>query len=308
IFFKKEFTTMKIPPYLKKGDTVALVCTARKFTPEEAQPAVELLKSWGLNVRLGKTIGLDIFQLGGSDTERAEDFQTMLDNDSVKAIWCARGGYGTVRIIDQINFSGFLQKPKWIMGFSDVTVLHSHIHNLGVATIHSIMPFSVPKAEPTAKESLKKALFGEKISYEIPNSPYNKQGFAKGILVGGNLSILYSLLGSKSSISTENKILYIEDLDEYLYHIDRMMMNLKRNGYLDKVKGIIVGGMTDMHDNQIPFGMNANEIILDVTQEYDIPICFDFPAGHLADNRALILGKEIKLDVRNTQTSVEFSD
>lgn len=299
---------MKIPPYLKKGDTVALVCTARKFTPEEAQPAVELLKSWGLNVRLGKTIGLDIFQLGGSDTERAEDFQTMLDNDSVKAIWCARGGYGTVRIIDQINFSGFLQKPKWIMGFSDVTVLHSHIHNLGVATIHSIMPFSVPKAEPTAKESLKKALFGEKISYEIPNSPYNKQGFAKGILVGGNLSILYSLLGSKSSISTENKILYIEDLDEYLYHIDRMMMNLKRNGYLDKVKGIIVGGMTDMHDNQIPFGMNANEIILDVTQEYDIPICFDFPAGHLADNRALILGKEIKLDVRNTQTSVEFSD
>lgn len=299
---------MKIPPYLKKGDTVALVCTARKFTPEEAQPAVELLKSWELNVRLGKTIGLDIFQLGGSDTERAEDFQTMLDNDSVKAIWCARGGYGTVRIIDQINFSGFLQKPKWIMGFSDVTVLHSHIHNLGVATIHSIMPFSVPKAEPTAKESLKKALFGEKISYEIPNSPYNKQGFAKGILVGGNLSILYSLLGSKSSISTENKILYIEDLDEYLYHIDRMMMNLKRNGYLDKVKGIIVGGMTDMHDNQIPFGMNANEIILDVTQEYDIPICFDFPAGHLADNRALILGKEIKLDVRNTQTSVEFSD
>lgn len=299
---------MKIPPYLKKGDTVALVCTARKFTPEEAQPAVELLKSWELNVRLGKTIGLDIFQLGGSDTERAEDFQTMLDNNSVKAIWCARGGYGTVRIIDQINFSGFLQKPKWIMGFSDVTVLHSHIHNLGVATIHSIMPFSVPKAEPTAKESLKKALFGEKISYEIPNSPYNKQGFAKGILVGGNLSILYSLLGSKSSISTENKILYIEDLDEYLYHIDRMMMNLKRNGYLDKVKGIIVGGMTDMHDNQIPFGMNANEIILDVTQEYDIPICFDFPAGHLADNRALILGKEIKLDVRNTQTSVEFSD
>lgn len=299
---------MKIPPYLKKGDTVALVCTARKFTPEEAQPAVELLKSWGLNVRLGKTIGLDIFQLGGSDTERAEDFQTMLDNDSVKAIWCARGGYGTVRIIDKIDFSHFLQNPKWIMGFSDVTVLHSHIHNLGVATIHSIMPFSVPKAEPTAKESLKKALFGEKISYEIPNSPYNKQGFAKGILVGGNLSILYSLLGSKSSISTENKILYIEDLDEYLYHIDRMMMNLKRNGYLDKVKGIIVGGMTDMHDNQIPFGMNANEIILDVTQEYDIPICFDFPAGHLADNRALILGKEIKLDVRNTQTSVEFSD
>src|SRR5690554_1085197 len=299
---------MKIPPYLKKGDTVALVCTARKFTPEEAQPAVELLKSWGLNVRLGKTIGLDNFQLGGSDAERVEDFQMMLNDDSVKAIWCARGGYGTVRTIDKIDFSHFLQNPKWIMGFSDVTVLHSHIHNLGVATLHSIMPFSVPKAETTAKESLRKALFGTKISYEIPLSSYNKKGEAKGVLVGGNLSILYSLLGSKSSVSTDDKILYIEDLDEYLYHIDRMMMNLKRNGYFDNVKGIIVGGMTDMHDNQIPFGMTANEIILDVTKEYDIPICFDFPAGHLPDNRTLILGKEIKFEVENTQTIVEFLD
>lgn len=299
---------MKIPPYLKKGDTVALVCTARKFTSEEAQPAVELLEGLGLNVKLGKTIGLDNFQLGGSDTERAEDFQAMLDDESVKAIWCARGGYGTVRIIDKIDFSGFLQNPKWIMGFSDVTVLHSHIHNLGVATLHSIMPFSVPKAEETAKESLKKALFGEQLLYEIPNSSYNKKGMAKGILVGGNLSILYSLLGSKSSVSTDDKILYIEDLDEYLYHIDRMMMNLKRNGYFDKVKGIIVGGMTDMHDNQIPFGMNVNEIILDVTKQYDIPVCFDFPAGHLPDNRALVLGKEIEFEVGKTQTLVEFLD
>lgn len=299
---------MKIPPYLKKGDTVALVCTARKFTPEEAQPAVELLKSWELNVRLGKTIGLDNFQLGGSDAERVEDFQMMLNDDSVKAIWCARGGYGTVRIIDKIDFSHFLQNPKWIMGFSDVTVLHSHIHNLGVATLHSIMPFSVPKAETKAKESLRKALFGTKISYEIPLSSYNKKGEAKGVLVGGNLSILYSLLGSKSSISTKDKILYLEDLDEYLYHIDRMMMSLKRNGYFDNVKGIIVGGMTDMHDNQIPFGMTANEIILDVTKEYDIPICFDFPAGHLPDNRTLILGKEVKFEVGNTQTLVEFLD
>ncbi|MFA5555540.1 MAG: LD-carboxypeptidase [Flavobacteriaceae bacterium] len=299
---------MKIPPYLKKGDTVALVCTARKFTPEEAQPAVELLKSWGLNVRLGKTIGLDNFQLGGSDAERVEDFQMMLNDDSVKAIWCARGGYGTVRIIDKIDFSHFLQNPKWIMGFSDVTVLHSHIHNLGVATLHSIMSFSVPKAETKAKESLRKALFGTKISYEIPLSSYNKKGEAKGVLVGGNLSILYSLLGSKSSISTKDKILYLEDLDEYLYHIDRMMMSLKRNGYFDNVKGIIVGGMTDMHDNQIPFGMTANEIILDVTKEYDIPICFDFPAGHLPDNRTLILGKEVKFEVGNTQTLVEFLD
>jgi len=297
---------MRIPPYLKKGDTIALVCTARKFTPEEAQPAIKLLESWGLKVKLGQTIGLDNFQLGGSDSERANDFQTMLDNDSIQGIWCARGGYGTVRIIDKINFSNFIKKPKWIMGFSDVTVLHSHIHNLGVATLHSIMPFSVPKAEEAAKESMRKTLFGENISYEIPSSSYNKKGKANGVLVGGNLSILYSLLGSESSINTENKILYIEDLDEYLYHIDRMMMNLKRNGYFDKIKGLIVGGMTDMHDNQIPFGRNASEIILDITQEFDIPICFDFPAGHLSDNRALILGKEIEFEVSESTTQVRF--
>lgn len=297
---------MIIPPYLKKGDTVALVCTARKFTPQEAQPAIELLESWGLKVKLGKTIGMDNFQLGGTDQERADDFQKMLDDDSVQAIWCARGGYGTVRIIDQIDFSSFLKNPKWIMGFSDVTVLHSHIHNLGVATLHAIMPFSVPKAEELAKETLREALFGASLTYEIPNSDYNKKGNTKGVLVGGNLSILYSLLGSKSAINTENKILYIEDLDEYLYHIDRMMMNLKRNGYFDKISGIIVGGMTDMHDNQIPFGMNAQQIILDVTKEYNIPICFDFPSGHLPDNRALILGKEVLLEVNTQNTKLEF--
>jgi len=297
---------MKIPPYLKEGDTIALVCTARKFTLEEAQPAIKLLESWGLKVKLGKTIGLDNSQLGGSDIERATNLQTMLDDDSIQGIWCARGGYGTVRIIDKINFSKFIKNPKWVMGFSDVTVLHSHIHNLGVATLHSIMPFSVPKAEETAKESLRKTLFGENINYEIPSSSYNKIGKTKGVLVGGNLSILYSLLGSKSSINTENKILYIEDLDEYLYHVDRMMMNLKRNGYFDKIRGIIVGGMTDMHDNQIPFGRNASEIILDITQEFDIPVCFDFPAGHLSDNRALILGNEVEFEVSESSTQVRF--
>jgi len=296
---------MIVPPYLQKGDTVALVCTARKFTLEEAQPAMELLQSWGLNVKLGKTIGLDNFQLGGSDEERAADFQEMLDSSEVKAIWCARGGYGTVRIIDKIDFSNFENNPKWVMGFSDVTVLHSHIHNLGVATLHSIMPFSVPKAFDKAKETLRKALFGESIAYEVPNSPYNKKGSTTGILVGGNLSILYSLLGSKSAIDTTDKILFMEDLDEYLYHVDRMMMNLKRNGYFERVRGIIVGGMTDMHDNSIPFGRNASEIILDITQEYNIPICFDFPAGHLPDNRALIFGKEIRFEVGQS-TKVEF--
>lgn len=297
---------MIIPPYLKKGDCVGLVCTARKFTAEEAQPALQLLESWGLKVKLGNTIGLDNFQLGGSDTERAVDFQAMLDDANIKAIWCARGGYGTVRIIDQIDFSRFTANPKWVMGFSDVTVLHSHIYTLGVASLHCIMPFSIPKADPKAIESLRQALFGEKISYTIESSSLNKNGKAKGVLVGGNLSILYSLLGSESCLDTQDKILYIEDLDEYLYHIDRMLMNLKRNGYFKNLKGLIVGGMTDMHDNSIPFGMDAYQIILDITKEYTFPICFDFPAGHLPDNRALVLGKEISLEVTDTLTKVDF--
>ena len=200
---------MKIPPYLKKGDTVAIVCTARKFFPEEAKPAIDLLESWGLKVKLGKTIGLDSCQLGGTDTERAADFQEQLDNDNIKAIWCARGGYGTVRIIDMIDFSKFKKHPKWVMGFSDVTVLHSHINTLNVATLHSIMPFTVPKAPEEVKETFKNALFGIKNSYTIPSKPYDKKGVVKGELVGGNLSIIYSLLGSKSSIETKDKILFI---------------------------------------------------------------------------------------------------
>lgn len=223
---------MKIPPFLKKGDTVAIVCTARKFFPEDAKPAIELLESWGLKVKLGKTIGLDSCQLGGTDQERAADFQSQLDDDNIKAIWCARGGYGTVRIIDQLDFTKFVNHPKWVMGFSDVTVLHSHIHTLGVATLHTIMPFTVPKAPEEVKATLKAALFGEKLAYQIPAKSHDIQGKARGILVGGNISILYSLLGSKSSIDTRGKILFIEDLDEYLYHIDRMMMQLKLSGKL----------------------------------------------------------------------------
>jgi len=297
---------IKTPPFLRTNDTVAIVCTARKLTFEEVLPAVNLLKSWNLTVLLGKTIGLDNFQFGGSDKQRTEDFQTMLDDPTIRAIWCARGGYGTVRIIDQINFSIFLKNPKWIIGFSDVTVLHSQIHNLGVASIHSIMPFSVEKSTLEAKKSLQNSIFGIPISYKIPSSSYNKNGQAKGVLVGGNLSILYSLLGSKSSIDTKEKILFIEDLDEYLYHIDRMMINLKRNGYFDNLKGIIVGGMTDMHDNKIQFGRNTYEIILDITQDFNIPICFDFPAGHLSDNRALILGKQIHFVVNNDFVVINF--
>jgi muramoyltetrapeptide carboxypeptidase len=297
---------MIIPPFLKAGDTVVLVCTARKFFPDDAKPAIDLLESWGLKVKLGATIGLDNFQLGGTDSERAADFQAQLDDENVKAIWCARGGYGTVRIIDSLDFSNFKQHPKWIMGFSDVTVLHSQLNIERVATLHSIMPFTVPNAPEEVKETLRKALFGETISYTIPSKSYDVKGTASGELVGGNISILYSLLGSKSAIDTKYKILFIEDLDEYLYHIDRMMYNLKRNGYFENVKGIIVGSMTDMHDNEIPFGQNEVQIITEIAKENRIPIAFQFPAGHQSDNRTLILGQQVAFEVNEKEIKLKF--
>jgi len=296
---------MIIPPYLKKGDTVAIVATARKNVEDNLKPAISWLKSWGLEVVIGKTIGLDNNQLAGTDEERASDFQTMMDNPNIKAIWCVRGGYGTVRMIDLLDFTKFKQSPKWIVGFSDVTVMHSHLNNLGFASIHGIMPVSV-KASEEAKESLRKALFGEPLEYVVPCDQMNRYGTAKGELVGGNLSILFSLLGSPSAVNCDDKILFIEDLDEYLYHIDRMMMNLRRNGCLESLKGIIVGGMTKMHDNEIPWGKNAQEIIDDVTKKYNIPIIYNFPAGHMADNRALIFGKQVTIDVNDVESKVVF--
>ena len=296
---------MIIPPYLKKGDTIAIVATARKNIEDNLQPAISWLHHWGLEVVIGKTIGLDHNQLAGTDEERAADFQKQLDNPNIKAIWCVRGGYGTVRMIDLLDWTKFKQNPKWIVGFSDVTVIHSHLNNLGFASIHGIMPVS-SKATEEAKESLRKALFGEHLEYTVPCEPMNRYGLAKGELVGGNLSILFSLLGSPAAVNCDAKILFIEDLDEYLYHIDRMMMNLKRNGCLESLKGIIVGGMTKMHDNEIPWGKNALEIIDDVTKKYNIPIIYNFPAGHSADNHALILGKQVSMEVNDLESKVVF--
>lgn len=297
---------MKTPAHLKNGDTVAIVCTARSFSREEAVQAVTLLESWGLNVVFGSTIDINANQLGGTDEQRTDDLQRMMDDDTVKAIWIARGGYGTVRIIDKLDFTKFIQNPKWIIGFSDITVLHSHIHNLGIATLHAIMPFSVPKALTEAKETLQKALFNDEYKIKISSNSSNKTGNTEGLLIGGNLSIIYSLLGSKSSVNTKGKILFLEDLDEYLYHIDRMFYNLKRNGYFDDLNGLIIGGMTDMHDNQIPFGYDVKQIILDLCKEYNFPICFDFPAGHIPDNRALKLGTKISLTVLEEATTLKY--
>jgi len=297
---------MITPPYLQKGDTIAIVSTARKNIEDNLKPTIDLLEGWGLHVKIGKTIGLDYYQLAGTDAQRAADFQQQMDNPNVKAIWCVRGGYGTVKIIDKLDFTKFKQQPKWIIGFSDVTVLHSHLNRMGIESIHGTMPVAIPRATDEAKNSLCAALFGDHLEYTLDCDALNHPGKAKGELVGGNLSILYSLLGSESAIDCADKILFLEDLDEYLYHVDRMMMNLKRNGCLASLKGIIVGGMTEMKDNEIPWGRNALEIIEDVTKGLNIPIIYNFPAGHIRDNRALIIGRQVSMEVTAEQSKVIF--
>ncbi len=297
---------MKKPEPLQKGDTVALVCTARKNIENNLAPAIALLESWGLKAVLGKTVGLDFNQLAGTDAERAADFQSQLDNPAVKAIWCIRGGYGTVRMIDFVDFTSFCKNPKWIVGFSDVTVLHSRLANLGVASLHATMPVVLHNATLATKTSLQQVLFGKKISYSIHANNYNKKGEAAGELVGGNLSVLYSLLGSKDQLNLDKKILFIEDLDEYLYHIDRMLIGLERAGFFKNLNGLIVGGMSDMRDNTISWGFDATQIICNVLEKYNFPIAFDFPAGHINDNRALIFGSKVTFSVNDEQTILNF--
>jgi muramoyltetrapeptide carboxypeptidase len=299
---------MQTPAYLHKGDKIAIVSPARKITRSEIEPAIRLFTSWGLEVVEGDNIYASFSQFAGSDEQRLADMQQMLDDDSIRAIVCARGGYGTVRIIDRLDFSRFVQEPKWIVGFSDVTVLHSHIHrHFNIETLHAIMPVNFrDKCESNPSlNSLKKAFFGKEISYKYPAEPYFRKGSCKGPLVGGNLSILYSLTNTSSDINTNGKILFIEDLDEYLYHIDRMMMNLRRSGKLDGLAGLIVGAMTKMHDNDVPFDKTANEIIAEAVEDYPYPVCYNFPAGHIDDNRALILGREVEL-VINEDVVLKF--
>ncbi len=294
------------PDFVKPGDKIAIVSTARKIDFKEIREAIHFLKEWGLDPVLGSTIGISSHQFAGSDEERRSDFQAMLDHQEIKAIWCARGGYGTVRIIDAIDFSNFRRRPKWIIGYSDITVLHSHIHAMGICSIHAPMPIDIHKGTKASMLAFRDAIFGKDIEYTIPSSKKNISGHCTGQLIGGNLSILYSLCGSKSSLDTSGKILCIEDLDEYLYHIDRMLQNLKRNGYFDQLSGLIVGGMTKMHDNNIPFGKKPKRIIVDLVEEYGFPVAFNFPMGHIEDNRALILGKEAALDVRENKVKFEY--
>lgn len=295
---------------LHKGDHVTIISTARKVTPQKMQTSIDLFRSWGLIVDIDPRLYEQEDQMAGSDANRLAMLQDAINNPKIKAIFCARGGYGTVRIIDQVDFSPLKDNPKWIIGFSDVTVLHSHLHTLGFESLHAIMPISIPsganRTNNAAVASLYNVLFTGHDKVEFDNHKFNRKGTAEAQVVGGNLSILYSLLGSDSDINTDGKILLIEDLDEYLYHIDRMMMALKRAGKLKNLKGLIVGGMTDMHDNDIPFGRNAEEIVRDAVAEYDYPVCFNAPYGHIGSrNHALPMGKKIRLTV-GSKTTIEI--
>lgn len=298
------------PPFLKQGDTIGLVATARKLTWEEAQPTIGILADAGFKVRTGQRMFGAENQFSGSDDDRAADIQRMLDDPDVKAILCARGGYGTVRIIDKLDFTDFEKNPKWVCGFSDVTVLHAHINqNYGIVTMHSSMPLSMRKlaADHPQVITMINSLRGKLQQYDFEKHTLNRQGTNSAEVVGGNLSILYSILGSRSDVDTSGKILFLEDLDEYLYHIDRMMMNLKRNGKLANLAALMVGGMNDMNDNAIPFGKTAEEIIREAVEEYDYPVCFNFPAGHLEDNRALILGKKATLRITENGSQFQYN-
>ena len=302
-----------IPPYLKKGDTIGITCPAGFIKTEDIVPAVKEMESWGFTIKTGDTVGKKDFTLGGTDEERLKDLQQMLDDKSVKAIMCARGGYGSIRIIDKIDFTKFKAHPKWIIGFSDTTLLHSHIiKNFSIASIHSKMCNSFPdnweNAEPIQQESIlsiKQALMGEKMNYSVVPNESNKPGIATGILTGGNLKTLETLAGSRSDINTIGRILFVEDTGEYLYSIDRMFWNLKRSGKLNGLKGLVIGGfkVKPSEDPTDEFGKNVQEIVLEKVKEYHFPVCFDFPVGHQKNNFALKCGVihrlEVKKDVCN---------
>lgn len=289
---------MIIPPYLQLGDTIGIVAPARKISLEELQFSINWLKSKGFQVVFAPNLFAEEHQFAGSDEIRQQSFQAMVDNPNVKAILSARGGYGSARIIDKIDFSHFHENPKWLCGYSDFTVFHSHLASQNIsASLHSTMPISMNEETIDNCNALFDALIGKKMELSGHNHPYNQYGTSAGKIVGGNLSILYSMLGSPSDINTNGAILFLEDLDEYLYHIDRMIVALKRAGKFDHLAGLIIGGMSDMHDNTIPFGYSAEEIIMKHCQEYDFPIAFNIPVGHGKDNKTLKLGVSSKLIV-----------
>ena len=288
--------------YLKQGSKVAIVAPARCVTPDEMAYAIQWLKEHGFVPVYDDRLFAVYHIFAGTDDFRAAVFQEYLDNEEIEAIWIARGGYGGIRIIDKLDFTKFLEKPKWIAGFSDSTVIHGKLSSLGIPSLHAPMPFYFANKTPEAKQSLFNALTGKPLQYEIPSNPLNRLGVMEGKIVGGNLSVLMGMNGSNIFPETDGKILFIEEVDEYIYHIDRMMRGLKRAGKLAYLKGLIVGGLTQIKDNTHPFGQTAEEVIAEAVSEYDYPGCFGFPAGHFDDNRAMVLGQKVSLTVAAEKT------
>ncbi|WNH13886.1 S66 peptidase family protein [Thalassobellus suaedae] len=306
-------STLIQPPYLKVGDTVAIVAPSGilKNRNPEIEKAKSLLKSWGLLAVVGKHVFNQANHFAGTDDERCEDLQNALDDPKISAIWCARGGYGAVRILDKLDYTKFKMNPKWVIGYSDITALHSQIHNEGFESLHAMMCTSLQDDAETIKETIstfKKALFGTPLSYTLKGSSYNKTGTTTGELIGGNLSILQTMLGSKTIMNTSGKILFIEEIGEYKYHIDRLLQSLKRAGYFDNCKGVIIGDMTKIKKNTTPWGTSIEQLILDVLSDYDFPVAFNMHAGHAKDNRALILGRTVDLTVNTGQSTIIFNN
>ena len=284
---------MITPSSLSSGSKIALVAPARKVAEDDIAFAVEYIRQRGFVPIYDERLFLTHNQFAGNDEQRASVLQHYLDADDIDAVMCVRGGYGTVRIIDRLDFDKFLQKPKWIVGYSDVTVLHAKMQSLGIESLHATMPINFQDNSKQALDTLFDALCGKEIKYDLPQRTLDILSTMQGEVVGGNISVLYSLLGSDIFPDVEGKVLFLEDLDEYLYHIDRMMMAFQRAGIFDKIGGLIIGGLTKMHDNAIPFGMTAEEIISEKIKDKNIPTVFNFPAGHINDNRAIILGRRV---------------
>ncbi len=307
-----EMTSKLIqPPYLKAGDTVAIVAPSGilKNREREVEQAITLLESWGLHTIVGKHLYSKSDHFAGTDDERCEDLQNVLDNPKISAIWCARGGYGTVRILDKLDYSKFKENPKWVIGYSDITALHNQVHNEGFESLHALMCVSLTEDLSDVQSSVdtfKSALFGNPTDYTLKGSNYNRVGDTSGPLVGGNLTILHTMLGSKESIDTSGKILFIEEIGEYKYHIDRMLQSMKRAGYFDNCKGLIVGDMSKMRKNTTLWGTSVEQLIIDALSDYNFPIAFNMPAGHEKENRALVLGRTVELKVTKDSTSVVF--
>ena len=282
---------------------MAIAAPARMVTPEEMAFGIQWLKDMGFVPVYDERLYNQHYIFSGDDNTRAAVFQEYLDNEDIDAIWLARGGYGGIRIIDKLDFTCFLQHPKWIVGFSDSTILHGKMNRLGMPSIHASMPYYFAKKTPEAKQSLYDALTGKSLHYELPSHPLNRLGEMEGEIVGGNLSVLIGILGSDTFPETDGKILFIEEVDEYIYHIDRMMHALKRAGKLERLKGLIVGGLTQIHDNPNPFGMTAEEVIAEAVAEYAYPVCLGFPAGHFDDNRAVVFGQKSRIEI-TTENSI----